>query len=142
MPALIHPYIQATALGMTAGLRSMLPIALLNRNSNSLAPAVLALGEVVGTRLPVLPTRTKQGPLIARVVIGGTAGALLFQQQRRPMRTGAALGAIGATAGAFLGSYGRKKLSRSIPLLPDRVWNGAEDILAFGLGRLATAGRK
>ena len=148
-------YLRAGLLGFVAGLRSMTPLALLNWTSrigvdaesaleqfldapaSRVISSALAVGELVGDKLPFTPSRISAGPLIGRIVIGGLAGATLCQRARVSPIVGMAIGATAASAGSAAGYYGRKTLDK-IKFVPDFVWASAEDTLALGLGYLAT----
>ncbi len=148
-------YSRVALLGFVTGLRSMAPLALLNwtnrLNKNTEAPisrlfsgsssrlitTLLAAGEILGDKLPIAPGRTSVGPLIGRIAIGALVGADLCQEAQQSFIPGIAIGAASAAVGATAGYYGRKSLSR-VKGVPTFVWAGAEDLLALGLGRLAT----
>ena len=146
-------YARAATLGAVAGLRSQMPLALLalaaNRGSfaaGAARPAGLlrsrravigsvlaAAGELVGDKLPSTPSRLGPGPLAARLVLGGLAGAAVAQDARLSPLAGGALGASAAGGGAAAGYYGRAYLGR-VTGVPDPVWGGVEDLLALSLG--------
>lgn len=147
--------IRTVALGVVAGLRSMMPLALLNwttpseegegsslasRLSNLPATRIsvttAALGEIFADKLPTTPSRIKPGPLLGRIAIGGQAGATMFQRANRPAVMGAAIGAAGATLGSFIGYYSRTLLDKNTKV-PDTVWGTVEDVIAFSLGLFA-----
>ena len=148
-------YLRAGLLGFVAGLRSMPPLALLNWTSrigvdaesaleqfldapaSRVISSALAVGELVGDKLPFTPSRLSAGPLIGRIVIGGLAGATICQRSRVSPIVGLAIGATAAGAGSVAGYYGRQTLDK-IKFVPDFVWASAEDTLALGLGYLAT----
>ena len=148
-------YLRAGLLGFVAGLRSMTPLALLNWTSrigvdaesaleqfldapaSRVISSALAVGELVGDKLPFTPSRLSAGPLIGRIVIGGLAGATICQRSRVSPIVGLAIGATAAGAGSVAGYYGRQTLDK-IKFVPDFVWASAEDTLALGLGYLAT----
>lgn len=139
-------YLRTTTLGFVAGLRSMMPLAVLNwtserAQSGTASPAQLlttlaALGEAVADKLPAVPSRTSPGPLTGRLVIGGLAGMVLCKRAHIPPILGIVTGAMGAAAGAFAGNYSRTWLSQATKI-PDLLWGGLEDILALGLGIFA-----
>ena len=98
--------------------------------------AVLALGELIGDKLPKTPNRTAFFPLVSRVVFGGLVGALAATGLQGSAVEGVLLGAISALAGTFLGFYLRQNLVRDRNL-PDYVVALVEDALAVGLSVLA-----
>jgi uncharacterized membrane protein len=74
----------------------------------------LALGEYVGDKLPRTPNRTAPGPLIARIVAGGLAGAICATAINGPELEGVLLGGVGAVLGAFAGFMVRRGLVEKI----------------------------
>jgi uncharacterized membrane protein len=108
------PLPRALLLGAVAGMRSQLPIALLGLESSrgrfdpgrgwlarrlatpgGVAAAVLsAVGELVGDKLPVIPDRTRPGPLAGWVAIGTLVGAAVYQDADRPVTYGAVVGGV------------------------------------------------
>ena len=75
-----------------------------------------ALGEFVGDKLPNTPNRTAPLPLVGRLALGGTVGAIVASAFRRPLAGGIALGALGAAVGTYSGFYARKGLSQGAGL--------------------------
>lgn len=72
--------------------------------------SALAIFEFVGDLLPKTPKRTAPAPLAARIISGGLCGACVCASANQSLFIGAALGAIGAVAGAFAGYELRKRL--------------------------------
>ena len=154
------PLTRALLLGAVAGMRSQLPIALLGLESSrgrfdpgrswlarrlatpgGVAAAVLAsVGELVGDKLPVIPDRTRPGPLTGRVAIGTLVGAVVYQDADLPVAYGAVVGAVAAAASTFALARARAALGRRTPL-PDLAWGVVEDALAVTLGLLAVQSR-
>lgn len=148
-------YLRAGLLGFVTGLRSMTPLALLNWTkrigidadstmdkvldapASRVVSSMLAVGELVGDKLPTSPSRLSVGPFLGRLVIGAVVGATICQRSHLSPYVGAAIGATAASAGSAAGYYGRKNLNK-VKFVPDFVWAGAEDLLALGLGYLAT----
>ena len=114
-------FVLAFLIGLLSGLRSMTPIAvvawganrgLLNLRGTTLAflhsPAaaivftILALIELVADKLPSTPSRTKPAGLIARMALGGLAGAAVAFSGGQALGLGWFLGAAAGLAGAFL----------------------------------------
>lgn len=106
-------------IGLAGGMRALSPLAAValaaHRGSlpqNNGAPALLgnplvvagtvalAAGELLGDKLPSSPDRIIVPGLAARVVTGAIAGAALAPREQQ--YAGAALGAAGALAAAFL----------------------------------------
>jgi uncharacterized membrane protein len=96
---------------------------------------VLALGELVGDKLPSTPNRTGSPGLIARVVLGGLSGACVASAGAQSVALGAVLGAAGGIAGAFAGYEVRVRLVRALKV-PDFVIAVVEDAIAIGGGLL------
>jgi uncharacterized membrane protein len=148
-------YLRAGLLGFVTGLRSMTPLALLNWTkrigidadstmdrvldapASRVVSSLLAVGELVGDKLPVMPSRLAIGPLLGRLTIGAVAGATICQRSRLSPVVGAAIGATAAGAGSAASYYSRKSLDK-VRFVPNFVWAGMEDLLALGLGYLAT----
>ena len=148
----------AFLLGMLSGLRSMTPVAVAAWAAQLWWPAVRSTGlsimaapltayvftllaavELVFDKLPITPSRLEAGPLGARVVLGGLAGATLCAGAGQPIAIGAIAGALGGVAGAFAGYRLRRHLTMS-KRLPDFPIALAEDAVAI-LGALAIAWR-
>jgi uncharacterized membrane protein len=148
---------RSATLGFVAGLRSLMPLALLAEHLQEHGPDIAdggwaidwlaspgaavvlglaALGELIGDKLPSTPSRLDPLPLAGRVVLGGTAGALASLAEGRSSDVGAAVASVGALAGSVLGYSLRKKLTRLVPLRGAIVALG-EDMLALALGRWA-----
>lgn len=136
-------YRRAAWLGIVAGLRSMLPEALLTWSAEQPSPslktltALLAAGEIVGDKLPFTPSRLKSGSLIARLTVGALAGGLLCRRYQQSPIQGAIRGAIGAGLGSVAG-YAYRSVAADLTGVPDIVWALVEDSIAIGLGAKAT----
>jgi len=94
--------------------------------------SLLAIGELIGDKLPKTPKRTATAPLLARIVTGGLSGACLSVSANQSLGIGAVLGAIGAVSGAFGGYETRKRLVTQLNA-PDRVIAALEDLVAISL---------
>jgi uncharacterized membrane protein len=141
-------------------MRSQLPIALLGLESSrgrfdpgrswlarrlatpgGVAAAVLAsVGELIGDKLPMIPDRTRPGPLAGRVAIGALVGAGVYQDADGLAAYGAVVGAVAAAASTLALARARAALGRRTPL-PDLGWGLVEDVLALTLGLLAVRSR-
>jgi uncharacterized membrane protein len=138
-------YLQTTTLGFVTGIRSMSSLALLGLTSDTHStstqvsikwlPLVAVLGETVADKLPFIPSRTRPGPFIGRLVIGGISGYILCRREQAPAIPGVITAILGAGAGAFASTYGRARLSK-ITKIPDPVLGILEDVLVTGLGTL------
>ena len=152
---MLNTYFQAACLGVIAGMRSMAAPALVSghlaRNqSPGLGPSplrwlgtakaakvtkFLAVGEIIGDKLPFTPSRIAPGPLFGRILSGGLSGATLCSARGKRADWGAVIGAAGAVAGAYGFYHLRQALARNLPI-PDPVLGAAEDVLAYGSGWL------
>ena len=138
-----HPNIvlKAAGVGAISGLRSMAGPAAVSRaaaNGNlenlkgtlfatlgsskvSTTLTVLEVGELIGDKLPVTPSRTSLPPLLGRAASGALVGATLFASGERNPAAGAALGAVSALVAAYAGEYLRAYAVQ---------WSGAPDLVA------------
>ncbi len=130
---------RASWLGFVTGLRSMTPAALLAWTSEAPSPALkaltgfLAVGEIIGDKLPMTPSRLSGGSLVGRIVFGAVAGALMSRRFSQPPLQGAIRGAIGAAAGSVVG-YGYRSLATQGLDIPDVVAAIVEDGVAITVG--------
>jgi uncharacterized membrane protein len=147
--SLNYVFALALGIGIVAGLRSLTAPAVvawgahlnwLNLHGSPLAfmgstPAVaifsvLAIGELIADKLPMIPKRTAPAPLIARVITGGLCGACFYAAAGGSLIAGALLGGTGGFVGAFLGYGIRRRLDLHIK---DLVVAICEDVVAIGL---------
>jgi uncharacterized membrane protein len=146
--------LRAAGLGAIAGLRSMAAPAALSRAAaagrigslrdtrfavlgSSKVSALLTLfevGELVGDKLPMTPSRTSPPPLLGRAASGAIAGAALFVSGDRRAATGGILGAASAVAAAYAGERLRALASEKAGL-PDPVAALAEDTAVLACSR-------
>ncbi len=115
--------------------------------------SALALGELIGDKLPKTPPRTDLFPVIGRMAFAGACGAALaYALRESPAHvltghpTGQALlpagiiaGALGALIGTFGGFHARRSLTKGAGL-PDLPVALIEDAVAVG-GSLLIASR-
>ena len=94
--------------------------------------SALAIFELVGDLLPTTPSRTAPAPLAARIISGGFCGACVCVAANQSLFVGAALGGIGAVAGAFAGYAIRKRLVTGLNV-KDIFIAIPEDLIAIGL---------
>jgi uncharacterized membrane protein len=73
---------------------------------------ICALGEYVADTLPKTPRRTELGPALARVVVGGLAGAMVAVAIDEPVAGGIIFGAGGAIIGTWGGFFVRMTVAR------------------------------
>jgi len=115
----------------------------LNLDGTSLAPLgsprlskallLLELGELLGDKLPVTPSRTALLPLLGRAASGGLVGAASFVSGGRRANTGIPLGSSAAIAAAFAGERLRM-LAVEKTGLPGPIVALAEDAIVFLIG--------
>jgi uncharacterized membrane protein len=142
-------------LGGMTGLRCMTPIALLCWFAYSgnldvegtwaawtampvsvIVFAVLAVGELIGDKLPRTPNRTDKLPLISRVVFGGLVGAIAAIGLHGEIVEGALLSSFSALLWTFLGFHIRHSLVKKHGV-SDLVVALVEDGVAIGLSVIA-----
>src|SRR5882724_2043465 len=147
--SLNYVFIIALGIGIVAGLRSLTapavvawgahlswlnlhgsPLAFIGSTAAIAILSVLAIGELVADKLPMIPKRTAPAPLMARVAIGGLCGACLCAAVGKSLLAGTLLGGIGGIVGAFLGYGIRRRLDLHIK---DLVIAACEDVVAVGL---------
>jgi uncharacterized membrane protein len=150
-----HTPALAIGIGAIAGLRPMMALAIiawsLRRGwirpgcspyarivsaSASKRIAELAVSELIADKLPFTPSRLEAAPLTSRIVSGAVCGAAIHGSVKNPPGEGAALGGLGALAGAISGYLVRQRLSREMPDLAAAL---LEDALAVGGGTLIVA---
>ncbi len=139
----------AAALGAVAGMRGMLPLAVLSlsagrgpRRARRLRrrltstrlrlPLLVAAGsELIYDKLPSARSRLSPPLLAVRLGTGATAGALVCATLGEPKLLGALAGAVAALGSALLFHRLRARVARA--KVPGAVGGVAEDALAFGL---------
>ena len=150
-------FVLAGLIGFVAGLRSLTapaavswgarlgwlnldgsPFAFMGSTVALLGFSLLALAEFGADLHPSTPSRTRPGPLFARVTMGGLSGACLCAAANRSLLAGAGLGGVGALVGTFGGYQGRTRLVRALGVR-DRVVAVAEDLSAIVLAYFAGA---
>ena len=90
------------------------PFATLGSPMVSRALQLLEIGEMIGDKTPIIPSRTSLLPLLGRAAIGAFAGATLFASGERPMAVGIALGAVSATAAAYAAERLRMQVTQRL----------------------------
>ena len=137
-------------LGVATGMRTLTPIAVLcwfayfgylpvdgtwafwaAKLVTAIVFTVLAIGELIGDKLPRTPDRTSTGPLLARLVFGGLAGGIVAAGLNGSEFEGVVLGVGGALVGAFGGYLIRREIVEKTGC---RDWSVAiaEDLIAVG----------
>lgn len=148
---------KALALGAISGLRSAsgpafvgraanrghmdldgTPLAFLGSPRLSKALTLAQLGEIIGDKLPMTPSRTAWPPLLGRAVSGGLVGAAAFLSEGRHAATGAILGSSAAVAAAFAGENLRA-LAVEKSGLPNPGVAIVEDAVVLFVGTRATS---
>ena len=142
-------FVFALGIGIVAGLRSLTapaivawgthlgwlnlhdsPLAFMGSTTAVVVFSLLAIGELIADKLPMMSKRTAPAPLMARVVTGGLCGACLSAAVGKSLVGGALLGGIGGILGAFAGYGIRRRLDLHIK---DVVVAVCEDVVAVGL---------
>lgn len=140
----------AFCLGSFTGLRTFTPMTVLSWTlhlhkmsilGSSLhflhtTPAVIvltmfAIGELIGDKMPRMPSRLKAPGLVGRIIFGFMCGAISGQAWGANWELTAAAGLAGAIAGALLG-YEVRKGWRHAFHTPDPVVALIEDLVAVG----------
>jgi uncharacterized membrane protein len=135
----------AAGLGAVSGLRSVTGLAILSRElssrrgrsrgrlhrvlalpSTSHLLALMAAGEMLADKLPMIPARIAPLPLAGRMGMGAAAGAAAAEHRRDSLVAGALVGGAAAVAAAYAGYHARRALGRRLSL-PDGVVAAAED---------------
>ena len=106
------------------------PLAFMGSTTAVVIFSLLAVGELVADKLPIIPKRTDPAPLIARIITGGLCGACLCAAGAKPLLFGMLLGGIGGVIGAFLGYNIRRRLDMHVK---DVVVALCEDVVAVGM---------
>ena len=112
------------------------PFAALGSPRVSTALRMLATGEMIGDKTPIIPSRTSLLPLLVRAVSGAVAGAALFASEGRRTAKGGILGALSATTAAYATERLRIEITQRRGV-PNVVAGLLEDgIVLFGGARL------
>ena len=146
-----YVFVLAVGIGIVAGLRSLTapavvawgahlgwlnlhgsPLAFMGSTAAVAILSLLAVGELMADKLPMVPKRTAPAPLIARVVTGALSGACLCAAAGKLLIAGILIGGIGAVFGAFLGYNVRKRLVNNLHI-KDFAVAVCEDVIATGL---------
>ncbi len=145
--------VQAALLGAVAGMRSMsapailseyfqtnpgaagfpFPFDLLGEEWVATSLKAAAVGEMGADKLPITPNRTDALPLLGRIGIGATVGALYLHAKGESPLVGGIAGGIAAFLSTFL-AYNVRKLAVSALHLPDATVALAEDALVTSSG--------
>jgi uncharacterized membrane protein len=109
------------------------PLAVLGSPRIAKLLALMELGELVGDKLPMAPSRTAPPPLLGRAVSGAVVGAAVFVSGGRRAATGATLGSTAAIVAAFAGERLRALIVEKSGL-PDPVVALAGDAIVLLVG--------
>jgi len=149
-------YASAALAGALSGMRAMSSPALISqlaksgvlpvdsqlgflaKSGTATSTAVLAAGEFIADKLPFIPKRTATGPMIARALSGGLAGAAISSGKKRSWQVGALLGIAGAIGAAY-GAYHLRKRAGEKLHIPDTAVAVLEDLAVAGAGLLITS---
>lgn len=128
-------FLFALAIGFAGGLRSMMPLAAVRfpkHDWTTVVFSLLALGELVGDKVPSAPARTAWYAVAFRVLTGGFGGGVVFAAMGAPVAAGALTGAAGAILGTY-GGYAWRTRVRERLGGPDIVYALVEDAVAIAL---------
>ncbi len=106
------------------------PLSLIGSLPAVIVFTLLAVGELVADKLPKTPSRTSPLGLIARIVMGGLAGACIATAGGQGALPGALLGAAGGVVGCFGGYQARTRIVKALGK-PDIYVALIEDIVAI-----------
>ena len=145
----------AIGIGVVAGLRPMMALALVawglkrrwirpgrspysrivyTRSLSRMSDC--AISELIADKLPFTRSRLHALPLASRIASGAICGAAINGTAKKYPIEGAALGGLGAFAGAIAGYNVRQRFNRG---MPDFAVALLEDALALGGGVIAVA---
>jgi uncharacterized membrane protein len=109
------------------------PLGFLGSPRLSKALILMALGELLGDKLSITPSRTSPPVLLWRAVSGGLVGAASFVSEGRRATAGVALGSSAAIAAAIAGEWLRALAGRKTGL-PDPLVALTEDAVVLLVG--------
>ncbi|HEV2741871.1 MAG TPA: DUF4126 family protein [Rubrobacter sp.] len=135
-PALLA---RAASRGDVSGLRAT-PFAFLGDDRASALLQTLMVGEMIGDKTPVIPSRVSAGPLFGRALSGTLVGSALFASRGRQTLAGALRGAASALAGVYAADRRRSATTQGLGL-PDPLFGLLEDgLILVGGARLLRKG--
>lgn len=119
----------------------MMPLAALRyakHDWTSVLFVVLAIGELIGDKLPNAPPRTTWYATVFRVIVGAYAGGVVAASVQASFWSGAVAGVAGALIGTRAGYFWRTTVRARLGG-PDIVYALIEDVaaivLSFGIAR-------
>ena len=132
-PSSNYVFVLALGIGIVAGLRSLTapavvawgahlgwlnlhgsPLVFMGSTTSVAIFSLLAIGELIADKLPMIPKRTAPAPLMGRIITGGLCGACLCTAGMKSVLAGTLLGGIGGVIGAFVGYSTRRRLDLHI----------------------------
>jgi uncharacterized membrane protein len=136
----MNTLISAFLLGIATGERTFLGPAALAWSGDASGTtkgllSVAEAGEIIGDLMPSTPSRTQPPAFIARLISGGSVGAVVARRAEESQLTGAIAGALGAALGTFGGARVRQAAIESIGPVPAAL---AEDVVAIALAGAAS----
>lgn len=154
------PHWQVITLGILAGMRSMsapaitsrilsrhhtkalerTPLNFMQSNKTANVLSAMAIGELVGDKMPSAPNRIAAPAIISRSLSGAMAGASIYKASGGNMYFGAVLGSVTAVVSTIGSFYLRRKIVKQAHLI-DPIIGSIEDaiVLGAGLGLAETA---
>ncbi|MCU1260305.1 MAG: hypothetical protein JWO80_3190 [Bryobacterales bacterium] len=147
----------AAAMGAAAGLRSFTspaalsraavagllkiegrPLAVFRSRRGSKVLMALAIAELVGDKLPFMPSRLARPGLAGRLISGAICGAAINSSRGRSVLRGALAGSAAAVGATLAGYHLRQALVKRYDI-PDRTVALAEDAIALGTAFVTAA---
>ncbi|WDF81250.1 DUF4126 family protein [Mucilaginibacter sp. AW1-7] len=148
-----HPFWQVMGLGALAGMRSTSapviashilshhqtkrldhsPLKFMQSRNVALALKILAVGEIIGDKLPSAKDRIKPVSVVFRMMSGALAGASIYKATGGNPAAGALIGGAAAFASTF-GSFWLRKDAVKASNVTDPFVGAIEDALVIGSG--------
>ncbi len=145
-------YAAALLLGVVSGMRTMMTPAVLaltlSRRPEMVPPVtpaqwfthpwvavalgIAALGELVGDKLPQIPSRTALAPFVGRVASGALCGAAVVELGALNPWFGAACGALGGGV-STIGMFRARRRAGQVSGIKDPYLGVVEDVLAIAI---------
>ncbi|MGY4643989.1 hypothetical protein [Cellulomonas sp. URHB0016] len=136
--------LRSALLGWAAGARSTFGVvaptlSLAPRRTVVVGAVATALGEVVGDKLPVAPSRLDHHGPELRALSGAVGAVVLARREGARLYRPAVAGAVGGFAGSYVGAAWRRWAAGRMP-----DWQAAlaEDAVAISAAFLATRSRR